>query len=113
MLLTLAEMHKLSHAVAYLGRLTAKPEGPFVLFLIGASVSSPMAMISFRIWQMLPQIAAMQTMLQELKEKPELGLLHVEQPALPGDVLALTLWLLLLSLLKGVALILMPYDRNL
>merc|ERR1712166_1014048 len=72
------------------GRLTAKPEGPFVLFLIGFSVTSPAAVFSLRFWQMLPLMSAMLTMLRELKDKPELGLLHVEQPSLPGlfDLLA-------------------------
>merc|ERR1712166_821878 len=86
------------------GRLTAKPEGPFVLFLIGFSVTSPAAVFSLRFWQTLPLMSAMLTMLRELKDKPELGLLHVEQPSLPGDVHA---WLPLLSLLKRVALVLM------
>merc|ERR1712195_172823 len=72
------------------GRLTAKPEGPFVLFLIGFSVTSPAAVFSLRFWQMLPLMSAMLTMLRELKDKLELGLLHVEQPSLPGlfDLLA-------------------------
>ncbi len=55
------------------GRLTAKMEGEFVVFLIGMRIN--------RIWALhkwFPVFLAMPRMLAELKKQPELGMLHVQ-----------------------------------
>lgn len=57
----------------YKGRYSATIDGDFVVFLIGARIN--------RLWQVnkwLPVTRAMPRMLKELREHPELGLLHVE-----------------------------------
>ncbi len=55
------------------GRYTAKPEGEFVLFLIGMRFNK-----WWRINKWFPVFLAMPRMLQELYKQPALGLLHHE-----------------------------------
>jgi hypothetical protein len=52
-------------------RVSAEIEGGFVLFLIGIRINRPW---KFRRW--LPVFSAMPKMLEELEQRPELGLLH-------------------------------------
>lgn len=55
------------------GRYTAQSDEPFIVFLIGMRINRVLAF-----WKWLPVMRGMQRMLAELKQKPELGLLHVE-----------------------------------
>jgi len=55
------------------GRLTARVDGEFVLFMIGLRVNRP---LSVHKW--LPVVAAMTRMLKELYRHPELGFVHAE-----------------------------------
>lgn len=54
-------------------RLTANLDGDFVVFLIGFRINQPL-----KIHKWLPVFMAMSPMLKELKNQPELGLLHAE-----------------------------------
>lgn len=53
--------------------MTARPEGDFVVFLIGVRINRPM-----HVHKWLPVVQAMPRMLQELYRQPELGLLSHE-----------------------------------
>ncbi|WP_345984366.1 DUF4188 domain-containing protein [Sulfurimonas sp. HSL-1656] len=55
-------------------RMTARPEGEFVVFLIGMRINKP-----WKVHKWLPVALAMPRMLKELQADPELGLLHYEQ----------------------------------
>lgn len=55
-------------------RLTAGLAGDFVVFLIGMRINRPL-----HIHKWWPVASAMPKMLRELKQHPELGLLHAEQ----------------------------------
>ena len=55
------------------GRHTARPEGDFVLFLIGMRINRP-----WRVDRWLPVALAMPRMLKELTAQPERGYLHGE-----------------------------------
>jgi hypothetical protein len=55
-------------------RHTAKIEGDFVVFLIGARIVKP-----WRLLSMIPVGKAMQAMMKELEGHPELGYLGQEQ----------------------------------
>ena len=55
------------------GRFTAKFDGPFVVFLIGMRVNH-----LFRFSKWIPVAKAMGPMIAELKQHPDMGLLHVE-----------------------------------
>lgn len=54
-------------------RMTARPEGDFVVFLIGMRINRP-----WRVHQWLPVATAMPRMLRELYQQPGLGLLSHE-----------------------------------
>lgn len=54
-------------------RMTARPEGEFVVFLIGMRINKP-----FHVHQWLPVATAMPRMLDELYRQPDLGLLSHE-----------------------------------
>ena len=54
-------------------RITAKVEGDFVVFLIGARINRWWKILSF-----IPVARAMNAMVKELQAQPDLGLLHVE-----------------------------------
>jgi len=56
------------------GRVTAKFDGPFVVFIIGMRVNH---LFQFSKW--MPVAKSMPPMIAELKQHPEMGLLHVEQ----------------------------------
>ena len=60
-------------AAVFPGRYTARSEDPFVVFLIGMRVNR---ILSFSKW--IPVAKGMPPMIEELKEQPELGLLHAE-----------------------------------
>ena len=53
------------------GRRTARPEGEFVVFLIGMTINKP-----WRVHEWVPVFVAMPRMLRELDRQPERGLLH-------------------------------------
>jgi len=53
--------------------MTARPEGDFVVFLIGVRINRPL-----HVHKWLPVVQAMPRMLQELYRQPELGLLSHE-----------------------------------
>ena len=53
------------------GRMMAKIEGDFVIFLIGMRVHK-----LWKVWKWFPVFSAMPRMLAELEKDPELGLLH-------------------------------------
>ena len=55
-------------------RMSAEIEGDFVVFLIGMRINKP-----WKPWKWLPVFFAMPRMLRELAQKPEMGLLGVEQ----------------------------------
>ncbi len=55
-------------------RMSAEIEGDFVVFLIGMRINKP-----WKPWKWLPVFLAMPRMLRELAQKPEMGLLGVEQ----------------------------------
>lgn len=55
-------------------RMSAEIEGDFVVFLIGMRINKP-----WKFWKWLPVFVAMPRMLRELGQKPEMGLLGVEQ----------------------------------
>ena len=55
------------------GRFTASPQGPFVVFLIGMRVNR-----WWKVQQWLPVFAAMPAMVKELSENPELGFLGAQ-----------------------------------
>ena len=55
-------------------RIAANIEGDFVVFLIGARVN-----YWYKFFQFIPIARAMNRMIQELQDQPEMGLLHVEQ----------------------------------
>ena len=57
----------------FLGRFTAKFDGPFVVFIIGMRVNR---VFQFSKW--IPVVKAMPPMIAELKKHPEMGLLHAE-----------------------------------
>lgn len=54
-------------------RLTATVEGDFVVFLIGMRINQPL-----KLHKWLPVAGAMPRMIKELRQQPELGLLHAE-----------------------------------
>jgi hypothetical protein len=56
------------------GRFTAKPDGDFVVFLIGMRFNKP-----WKVAQWLPVARAMPPMLRALAERPELGCLGTHQ----------------------------------
>jgi len=70
------------------GRMAAKIEGDFVIFLIGARINR---LRDVRGWW--PVVTAMPRMLKELAEQPKLGLLH-SYSVLPGlrDVMIVQYW---------------------
>jgi hypothetical protein len=69
-------------------RMSAEIEGDFVVFLIGMRVNKP-----WKFWKWLPVFIAMPRMLRELGQKPEMGLLGVEQYiANPMRPLVLQYW---------------------
>jgi len=71
----------------YKGRYSAKLDGDFVVFLIGARIN--------RLWQVnkwLPVVRAMPRMLKELAQHPELGLLHVEGYLQGRTVMSVQYW---------------------
>ena len=55
------------------GRMTARREGPFILFLIGMRVHRPWAP-----WEWLPVFSAMPAMMREVAENPDSGFLGAE-----------------------------------
>jgi hypothetical protein len=69
------------------GRFTAKIEGPFVVFLIGVRVNR---LLSVGEW--LPVTRAMPRMLEELRRRPELGLLHAEFAVTWRGAMVLQYW---------------------
>lgn len=54
-------------------RLTATMDGNFVVFLIGMRLNQPC-----KVHKWWPAAAAMPRMISELRQQPELGLLHAE-----------------------------------
>ena len=60
-------------AQIFAGRFAAKFEGPFVVFLIGVRINR---LFAVRKWMSVTK--AMPAMLEELRLRPELGLLHAE-----------------------------------
>ena len=60
-------------AKVFPGRFTAQIEGDFVVFLIGMRVNRPLL-----VHKWLPVAAAMPRMIKELRQHPELGLLHAQ-----------------------------------
>ncbi len=68
-------------------RVCAQIEGPFVLFLIGASINA-----WWKPWKWLPFLGWMPRMLKELEADSALGLLHVEQFIGPRGVILLQYW---------------------
>lgn len=56
------------------GRFTARPDGDFVVFLIGMRFNKP-----WKVWRWLPVARAMPPMLRVLAERPELGCLGTHQ----------------------------------
>ena len=69
------------------GRFTAKIEGPFVVFLIGVRVNRLLA-----VGKWLPVTRAMPRMLEELRRRPELGLLHAEFAVTWRGAMVLQYW---------------------
>jgi hypothetical protein len=69
------------------GRYTARIEGKFVVFMIGARINQPWAV---RKW--LPVVQAMGPMVRYLRTHPELGLLHVEQFYTGSGVMLVQYW---------------------
>lgn len=55
------------------GRYTAQSDEPFVVFIVGMHINR---FLAIRSWAQV--VRAMRRMLVELKQKPELGLLHME-----------------------------------
>jgi len=55
------------------GRMTARRDGPFILFLIGMRVHRPWAP-----WEWLPVFSAMPAMMKEIAQNPDSGFLGVE-----------------------------------
>jgi hypothetical protein len=56
------------------GRWTAKLDGDFVVFLIGARVGNPV-----KSWRAVPLLMQMRTMLSDLEKEPDKGLLAFQQ----------------------------------
>jgi heme-degrading monooxygenase HmoA len=71
----------------YKGRYTAKLDGDFVVFLIGARINK---LLLVNKW--LPVMRAMPRMLKELRGHPELGLLHVEGYLQGRTVMTVQYW---------------------
>lgn len=69
------------------GRFTAKIEGPFVVFLIGMRINR---LLAFRQWMQVAK--AMPLMIKELRQHPELGLLHVENAVYWPGALVIQYW---------------------
>lgn len=67
-------------------RMTAQIEGDFVVFLIGMRLNQP-----WKIHKWLPVAIAMPRMLKELKQKPEMGLLHADM-WFARNILVLQYW---------------------
>jgi hypothetical protein len=71
----------------YKGRYSAKLDGDFVVFLIGARINK---LLLANKW--LPVMRAMPRMLKELGEHPELGLLHAEYFRRGRTVMTVQYW---------------------
>lgn len=69
------------------GRFAATIEGDFVVFLIGMRVNQP-----HKVHKWFPVARSMPRMLRELKQHPELGLLHAESYIQGKTVLVLQYW---------------------
>lgn len=74
-------------AQLFKGRMAAKIEGEFVVFLIGARINNLLAVNKW-----LPVARAMQGMMAELAKHKHLGLLHMENAFLGRTTLSVQYW---------------------
>ena len=68
-------------------RMTAQLDGDFVVFLIGMRVNK-----WWKFWKWIPVATAMRSMLTELAERPELGLLHARSVFGFPNILVIQYW---------------------
>lgn len=71
----------------FMGRHTARFDGPFVLFVIGMKVHRPWA-----VWEWLPTFGAMPKMIKELYADPSSGFLGTQMFISPTEPVLLQYW---------------------
>ena len=71
----------------FAGRHTASVDGDFVVFLIGMRINRPL-----RVRQWVPVFLAMRPMVQELEERPELGMLAAHLGLFYGGPAVVQFW---------------------